>query len=231
MASWALRERLMSGGTAVASFGGGAYLCQMIGLEQHVVLILRHAHYYVFAFRHPNAEKLCLREGAPLLLHRCRSQGNEGTDLEHSLEILGGLKPGSSKKVSAYESNFHWAIRARRFQLHRRGIRHVSLCRRQPSTQLDLVRSAPARGPTVTTMPNQGKGQWKKRPNQQDGASGSAANKKRKYFAAGNTAGLPLGSRGFLISCIGGKEQQAAFEASRLLQEVRWDRIIACLHC
>ncbi len=70
-------------------------------------------------------------------------------------------------------------------------------------------------------MPNQGKGQWKKRPNQQDGGSGSAANKKRKYFAAGNTAGLPLGSRGFLISCLGGKEQQSAFEASRLLQEVR----------
>ena len=72
-------------------------------------------------------------------------------------------------------------------------------------------------------MPNQGKGQWKKRPNQQDGGSGSAANKKRKYFAAGNTAGLPLGSRGFLISCLGGKEQQSAFEASRLLQEVRPD--------
>ncbi len=69
-------------------------------------------------------------------------------------------------------------------------------------------------------MSHDGKGQWRKRPNQQDGASRSGANKKRKYFASTNTAGLPLSSRGFLISCIGGKEQQAAFEASRLLQEV-----------
>ena len=82
---------------------------------------------------------------------------------------------------------------------------------------------------TAVSMPNQGKGQWKKRPNQQDGAVGSAANKKRKYFAAGNTAGLPLGSRGFLISCLGGKEQQAAFEASRLLQEVRLKSGRVCL--
>lgn len=65
------------------------------------------------------------------------------------------------------------------------------------------------------------RGQWKKRP-QEGAGGGGAGNKKRKYFAAGyGNAGIPQGSRGILISCIGGKEQQASHEAARLLQEVR----------
>ncbi len=34
-------------------------------------------------------------------------------------------------------------------------------------------------------------------------------------------ASIPYGSRGFLISCVGGKEQLAAREATHLLTEVR----------
>ena len=72
-------------------------------------------------------------------------------------------------------------------------------------------------------MSGNDRGQWKKRPQQDGGGGGGAGSdksKKRKYFAAGGNGGIPQGSRGILISCIGGKEQQASHEAARLLQEV-----------
>ena len=66
-------------------------------------------------------------------------------------------------------------------------------------------------------MTDRGGGQWRKRGNQDQAGNG---NKKRKYFSGAGNSGLSQGSRGVLVSCIGGKEQQAAHEASRLLQEV-----------
>ncbi|DBB04027.1 hypothetical protein WJX77_007697 [Trebouxia sp. C0004] len=53
----------------------------------------------------------------------------------------------------------------------------------------------------------------------QEGGSGGAAGKKSKYFQANSKATLPVGSRGVLVSCIGGKEQYAAKDSIRILTE------------
>lgn len=50
-----------------------------------------------------------------------------------------------------------------------------------------------------------------------DGEGG--AKKKHGYFSTNANAGLPTNSRGFLISCLGGKEPQAAREAANVLTE------------
>lgn len=53
----------------------------------------------------------------------------------------------------------------------------------------------------------------------QEGGGGGAAGKKSKYFQANSKATLPVGSRGVLVSCIGGKEQYAAKDSIRILTE------------
>ncbi|KAK9810664.1 hypothetical protein WJX73_008554 [Symbiochloris irregularis] len=58
-----------------------------------------------------------------------------------------------------------------------------------------------------------------KRKREAAGASGSGASKQRKHFYNHSSAAVPLHSRGFLVSCIGGRERQAAHEAIALLSE------------
>ncbi|KAK9849249.1 hypothetical protein WJX84_007249 [Apatococcus fuscideae] len=47
----------------------------------------------------------------------------------------------------------------------------------------------------------------------------SDSNKRKKYFQSNQKAGLPTGSKGFLISCFSGKEVPAAREAISLLSQ------------
>ncbi|KAL3154495.1 hypothetical protein ABBQ32_013957 [Trebouxia sp. C0010 RCD-2024] len=51
------------------------------------------------------------------------------------------------------------------------------------------------------------------------GEGGAGGGKKSKYFQANSKATLPVGSRGVLVSCIGGKEQYAAKDSIRILTE------------
>ncbi|KAK9824300.1 hypothetical protein WJX72_009265 [[Myrmecia] bisecta] len=51
------------------------------------------------------------------------------------------------------------------------------------------------------------------------GHDGGGSNKRGKYFQANKSAAIPLNSRGFLITCLGGKEFQASREALSVLNE------------
>eukprot|EP00884_Botryococcus_braunii_P004450 jgi/Botrbrau1/14005/Bobra.150_1s0015.1 len=60
----------------------------------------------------------------------------------------------------------------------------------------------------------------KKGKQKREGREGTnQSSKRRKFFASNKNAALPLRTRGFLISCLGGKESQGAQESIRLLEE------------